>query len=245
MTERSSFLVVICCVSITMNNRGDLMETIKNRQCFIHGKKQAKYLLIQPIDEHDLEAMEEEIETINKTTKDYLLVGILVNEWQKELSPWFMPAIFGNQDFTGGADLFYQEVKEVIKEVKVLYAMQDANVIIGGYSLAGLFALYAAYQDEYDGVVGASPSVWFKDFLSYTQAHPIQTQYVYLSLGDKDEKARNKIMASVGDCLRTYQSYLQNETHCVLEMNPGNHFKDTGIRVGKGFSWIIQNLNHA
>ncbi len=70
------------------------METIKNRQCFIHGKKQAKYLLIQPIDEHDLDAMEEEIETINKTTSDYLLVGILVNDWQRELSPWMVYASF-------------------------------------------------------------------------------------------------------------------------------------------------------
>ena len=221
------------------------METIKNRQCFIHGKKQAKYLLIQPIDEHDLDAMEEEIETINKTTSDYLLVGILVNDWQKELSPWYMPALFGNEDFQGGADAFYEEVKEVIEDIKVLYDMHDAYVILGGYSLAGLFTLYASYQDAYDGVVGASPSVWFKDFLSYTQTHPIKTQYVYLSLGDKEEKARNKTMASVGDCLRTYEAYLQEHTHCILEMNPGNHFKDTGIRVGKGFSWIIKSLDHA
>lgn len=221
------------------------METIKNRQCFIHGKKQAQYLLIQPIDEHDLEAMEEEIATINKTTTDYLLVGILVNDWQKELSPWYMPAIFGNEDFQGGADAFYEEVKEVIEDIKVLYDMHDAYVILGGYSLAGLFVLYAGYQDAYDGVAGASPSVWFKDFLSYIQVHHIQTQHVYLSLGDKEEKARNKIMASVGDCLRTYKAHLQNETHCILEMNPGNHFKDTGIRVGKGFSWIIKNFDHA
>lgn len=221
------------------------METIKNRQCFIHGKKQGKYLLIQPIDEHDLDAMEEEIETINKTTSDYLLVGILVNDWQRELSPWYMPALFGNEDFQGGADVFYQEVKEVVEEIKVLYDMHDAHVIIGGYSLAGLFALYAGYQDAYDGIVGASPSVWFKDFLSYTQTHPIKTQYVYLSLGDKEEKARNKTMASVGDCLRTYEAHLQKETQCILEMNPGNHFKDTGIRVGKGFSWIIEKINHA
>lgn len=221
------------------------METIKNRQCFIHGKKQAKYLLIQPIDEHDLDAMEEEIETINKTTSDYLLVGILVNDWQKELSPWYMPALFGNEDFQGGADAFYEEVKEVIEDIKVLYDMHDAYVILGGYSLAGLFTLYASYQDAYDGVVGASPSVWFKDFLSYTKTHPIKTQHVYLSLGDREEKARNKIMASVGDCLRTYEAYLQEHTHCILEMNPGNHFKDTGIRVGKGFSWIIKSLDHA
>ena len=130
------------------------METIKNRQCFIHGKKQAKYLLIQPIDEHDLDAMEEEIETINKTTSDYLLVGILVNDWQRELSPWYMQALFGNEDFQGGADVFYHEVKEVVEEIKVLYDMHDAHVIIGGYSLAGLFALYAGYQDAYDSLNG-------------------------------------------------------------------------------------------
>ena len=28
----------------------------------------------------------------------------------------------------------------------------------------------------------------------------------------------------------------------ILEWNEGNHFTDTGIRVGKGFVWCLKNI---
>ena len=56
---------------------------------------------------------------------------------------------------------------------------EDCKVVLGGYSLAGLFALWAATRtDTMYGVAAASPSVWFPGWPGYEAAHPIQTQRV-------------------------------------------------------------------
>ncbi len=43
-------------------------------------------------------------------------------------------------------------------------------------------------------------SLWFPDWDHYVRNHVIQSKCsVYLSLGGKEEKAKNKVMAAVGD----------------------------------------------
>ena len=49
-------------------------------------------------------------------------------------------------------------------------------VILGGYSLGGLFALWSSMQtDRFAAIAAASPSLWIKDWLNYAEAHPVQT----------------------------------------------------------------------
>ena len=112
---------------------------------------------------------------------------------------------------------------------------------IGGYSLAGLFALWAAYQtDIFEGVAAASPSIWFPGFVDYMEKSDLKASKVYLSLGDKEEKVRNPVMAKVGDDIRRAHAILQNkQIVTTLEWNPGNHFRDPDIRTAKAFSWVI------
>ncbi|MCO7110734.1 alpha/beta hydrolase-fold protein [Gemmiger formicilis] len=71
---------------------------------------------------------------------------------------------------------------------------EDCKVILGGYSLSGLFALWAATQtNALYGTAAASPSVWFPGWLEYEAAHPIQTRRVYLSLGDREEHTKTRL----------------------------------------------------
>ena len=70
--------------------------------------------------------------------------------------------------------------------------------------------------------------------------HPIHCRRVYLSLGDKEEKAKNPVMATVGDKIREAYALLQDQgVPCILQWNEGNHFKDADIRTAKAFSWIL------
>jgi hypothetical protein len=63
---------------------------------------------------------------------------------------------------------------------------------------------------------------------------------VYLSLGDREEKTRNPVMARVGDAIReAYDHLRQTGTDCVLEWNKGNHFKDADLRTAKAFAWLM------
>ena len=65
---------------------------------------------------------------------------------------------------------------------------------------------------------------------------------VYLSLGGKEEKAKNKVMAAVGDRTRAQEGLLQEDSmveSVVLEWNAGGHFADAGKRLAKGVKWMF------
>jgi predicted alpha/beta superfamily hydrolase len=158
--------------------------------------------------------------------------------------------VFGNEEFGDGAGetlRFLQE--EVLAHLPGGHEAAGPSeaesavkrVFSGGYSLAGLFALWAGYQtDRFDGIAAASPSIWFPDFIDYMKNHSIQADAVYLSLGDREERTRNPIMSQVGSAIREAESILAGtETDCVLEWNRGNHFKQPDLRTAKAFAWLM------
>ena len=66
---------------------------------------------------------------------------------------------------------------------------------------------------------------------------------IYLSLGDAEEKTRNRVMATVGDCIREQASLLEKQgIETTLAWNPGNHFKDADVRTAKAFLWAASTL---
>ena len=109
--------------------------------------------------------------------------------------------------------------------------------------MAGLFALWTAMQtNRFDGIAAASPSIWFPGFLEYMKRQKVQSDCIYLSLGDKEEKTRNPVMATVGDCIREAHAWLQQcGIGSTLEWNPGNHFIDPGLRTAKAFDLVMKN----
>ena len=200
------------------------------------GNRESDIVLLQPVLGSDTTPTEKEIAMIRENTgMDFSLAAFRVNDWNTDLSPWEAPAVFGKDGFGGKAAETLQEIEDYCKENTKTY-------YIGGYSLAGLFSLWAAYQSElFKGVAAASPSVWFPDFTEYMETHTIKTESVYLSLGDKEEKVKNPVMATVGDRIRTAYELLQEQkVNTILEWNEGNHFKDTEMRTAKAFSWILQ-----
>ena len=77
--------------------------------------------------------------------------------------------------------------------------------------------------------------------MEFEQKYPMQTQRVYLSLGDKEERTRNAVMAVVGDNIRTLHSQLaERSVDCTLEWNSGGHFKDADLRTAKAFRWMME-----
>ena len=168
------------------------------------GNADSDIVLIQPVDDHDLEGIENEFMTIsNSCEMNFCLIAVRIDDWNNDLSPWEAPAVFGKESFGGGAS-------ETLDELLKLCDDKSSAYYIGGYSLAGLFALWAAYQtDVFHGVAAASPSMWFPGFADYMANNEICTGTVYLSLGDREEKTRNPIMATVGNRIR--------EAHVLLK----------------------------
>ena len=217
---------------------------IGNRPCRIYGTDCAEYLLLQMTGEHELQSMDHEVTAIAQSSQNFLLAAVPVKSWNYELSPWEAPAVWGKQGFGGKAgDTLRFLTEQVIPTLEQQFPLpENVKIILGGYSLAGLFALWASTQtDLFYGVAAASPSVWFPGWMEFEQQRPIQAQHIYLSLGDKEERTKNTIMAAVGDNIRTLHSRLtERGADCTLEWNSGGHFKDADLRTAKAFRWVME-----
>lgn len=207
-----------------------------------YGNSSAPVVLIQPVDDHDLAAIENEVALIRESVcgisggqNDFKLVAFKVQDWNRDLSPWSDPAVFGKEGFGG-------EALRTLDEILKYCTDKSKTYFIGGYSLAGLFALWAACRtDLFRGVAAASPSLWFPGFTDYMKETGFKCGSVYLSLGDKEEKTRNAVMATVGDKIReTYALLKVRNIDCTLEWNEGGHFKEADLRTAKAFSWVLK-----
>lgn len=179
-----------------MNFMDNQLLQIQNRTCRIYGTASAEYLLLQMVDEHDLAGMEREVEAIHRqTAQPFLLAAVQVENWNDDLSPWPAPPVWGKQGFGGRAGDTLAWLAQAVPSIRRQYSIkEDCKVVLGGYSLAGLFALWAATQnDALYGVAAASPSVWFHGWQEHEAARPIQTQRVYLSLGDREEHTKTRL----------------------------------------------------
>ena len=204
-------------------------------QIYEFGNPDASVVLIEPV--HVPDGMERETSIIRKLTgRDFRLRAVRV-DWFRDLSPWQAPALSGNISFGDGA-------QETLEKILRLTGEPGKQYILGGYSMGGLFALWAACRtDAFAAVASASPSVWFPGFSEYMTAVGIQAGCVYLSLGNREEKARNPVMASVGTRIREIYAWLESQSvPCCLEWNEGNHFRDLEERMAKGFAWAMKGI---
>ena len=210
----------------------------------IYGEANAEYLLLQMTGEHELQSMDYEVAAIAQSSRNFLFAAVPVENWNDALSPWKAPAVWGKLGFGGkAADTLCFLTEQVIPSLKQQCPLpENVKIILGGYSLAGLFALWASTQtDLFYGVAAASPSVWFPDWMEFEQRHPMQTQHIYLSLGDREEHTKNTIMAAVGDNIRTLHSRLTARgADCTLEWNSGGRFNDADLRTAKAFQWVME-----
>lgn len=234
------------------------------------GERDADIVLIQPVDDHDLSGLDREYAYIREhCSKKAFLAAVLVDDWNRDLSPWEAPPVFGKEAFGAGAaeTLAYMQdelLPEIRSRIKVPGKMPAGSspasfsaappsrpeaasalsvpAIIGGYSLAAFFALWSVYQtDIFSACAAASPSVWFPGWMAYAKEHTPQTRAVYLSLGDREKKTRNPVMATVADCIQKQDALLDVLPH-TLEWNPGNHFAENEIRTAKGFVWAMEQI---
>ena len=181
--------------------------------------------------------------------KDFLLLCISDLNWNDDLSPWYLDPIFKKEPpFAGKADQYLEVLLQKILPEKEEYITSVLHkkityCALTGYSLAGLFALYAATKtSRFKRVVSASGSLWFPGFSDYLIEHGISENIdrVYLSLGDKEALTRHELMSQVKtETLKTYE-YLKDRIDCIFEENEGNHFKDEDLRVCKGIEYILK-----
>lgn len=222
--------------------------TIENRSCTVYSDKAPEFILIQPADKREIDLLDKQTAHIKTlTSRPFAFAAFEVTDWNNELSPWQADAVFGDEPFgNGGQNTLAFIEKFFIPRLKNKFG-KDLPIILGGYSLAGLFSLWAAYNsNKFNAAAAVSPSVWFDGWLEYIEENSPFAKVFYLSLGKKEEKTRNKTMAAVGENIRRqYEKLCENNAESVLEFNEGNHFTQPQIRTAKGFAWCINALHKA
>ena len=220
---------------------------ISGRECFIWDSAKPRYILIQTLGNHERGIFDRTAELISEACgAPFVLAAFQVFDWDLDLTPWHDDAINCKPEvgtMTGNTLNYVTE--SLLPALEAEYGILP--VILGGYSLGGLFALWSSMQtDRFAAIAAASPSLWIRDWLDYAKNNPVKASKVYLSLGDREEHVKNHAIKRVGDCVRAeyelLKAQLGNE-NCTLEWNQGGHFQDGDIRLASAFTWCIKNLS--
>lgn len=177
---------------------------------------------------------------------DVNLLVISKLDWNTDLSPWEIPDISKYEPpFTGGAKQYLEWLLNEAMPKGLEHISGTPNkTYIAGYSMAGLFALYAMYEsDTFERAACMSSSFWFPKFKEYVISHELKRvpEKLYFSLGDKEAKTKHQILKTVQENTEVIVEHLkQTGVDVTFEMNEGNHFRDVAWRIARGIWEIIK-----
>lgn len=242
----------LLCHSISGRMCGGSMKTVSilGRTCYIFQRGADGPVIFWGVGQNgarEVEQTEGYLQTL-AAGKAYILAAYEVQDWNGDFSPWEASALAGMQDFAGGGERTLDWLlKECVPYMKHNYGEKGIiDCFLAGYSLAGLFSLWAFYKAGcFKGIACCSGSLWYpgwEEFMAKAQAPPCSA--VYLSLGGREEHTRNKAMASVGNAMRRQEQCLREDNGVVrhkLEWNQGGHFANPQQRIAKGIGWLLQN----
>ena len=166
-----------------------------------------------------------------------------------ELSPWPAPAVWkGQAPYKGLATEHLKWMKEeCMPEVEVrLRAMGILQQIpmIAGYSLAGLFALWAGWTSgNFARVASVSGSLWYPGFTDFIRdnAPTGHIGKVCISLGDRESHTRHPLMSQVDTCTAAVVEAVKTRgIDTVFEWNPGNHFDHPERRMARAIAEMLR-----
>ena len=210
-----------------------------DRKCTILGN--AGPVLLCGISSYDRENKEKIRElTAEKTAADFTLFFFETRDWNYDFSPWEAET---DKPFPGGGP----QVLDWLKNTALPYCRKTlgaSEFYIAGYSLAGLFALWALYVcPEFSGAACVSGSLWFPGWEEFSEKNlPGQGRLVYLSVGGKESASKDPWMCTIGDKYRSEDRRLKAaKVRHTFQQNPGGHFANPENRLAKGLAWLLEN----
>ncbi|MBO5198658.1 MAG: YchF/TatD family DNA exonuclease [Lachnospiraceae bacterium] len=189
----------------------------------------------------------------DKGIEPFLIVGYEPEDWNTVYTPWPAPAVFGREEFGGQADSYLRTLVEAVKPyVDTNYRTKPdaANTAIMGYSLGGLAAVYAVYRYECFGrAASLSGSLWYEGFREYMRTHDPRNPEtsIYLSLGKKEGKSRNRQMREVVPATEEARESLAGKLLKPPELvwNEGGHFEGVTERWQAGMRALFGTAQEA
>lgn len=171
------------------------------------------------------------------------LYACRVGRWDDELSPW--PYASEGRCFSGDGQTTLTALNDLVLHEPAFHAR---SVFSLGYSLAGLFSLWAVYETGVlSGAICCSGSLWYPGWTQYASHARIKSPgaLIYLSLGGKEARTPDPLMSTILRCTQTQLNLLRadaNVAGCCLKMNPGGHFSDPPGRLAAGAAWVLSQF---
>lgn len=176
---------------------------------------------------------------------DFSLVAISKLKWDHDMTPWYMgPISKHDTPCTGGAnDYLKLLLNEIMPEAEKALPGAPAWRGIAGYSLAGLFAIYALYQTTvFSRAASMSGSFWFEGFTEFVRSREMKSKpnCMYFSLGDKESATDNPILNVVQHNTQEIETLYQKKgIDTTFVLNKGNHYQACNQRTAAGICWML------
>ena len=186
-------------------------------------------------------------ESVEEIAGELPAVLVLIDcDWDRDLAPWAAERVFkGGSDFAGQADAHLERVaRDIIPAAEAALGYTPPWRGIAGYSLGGLFAVYAVWKSTlFSRAASMSGSLWYDGFADFLADNAPCTapSHVYLSVGEREKRTRNSRMAAVERCTELAAMRLRSLGYAVeYNVVPGGHFDDVGARIMKGLEFITR-----
>ena len=200
------------------------------------------------------------------------LVNVGVDLWEESFSPWCAPRVFAKgPNFGNGAQKTLDTlINQVVPWTESELTEPPAYRALVGYSLAGLFSLWAGVSQQvargcqhdtataqpgaphvdapvatFQRIGAVSGSFWFPGLLDYVDQRlrggAVGLTHAYLSLGDREARTPNPQIMHVRENAELLASKLENAgITSMFELNRGNHFQNVEGRMQKALDWLVK-----
>ena len=199
------------------------------------------------------------------------LVNVGVELWEENFSPWCAPRVFAKgPNFGDGAQKTLDTlINQVIPWTESELTDPPAYRVLVGYSLAGLFSLWAGVTQAgvsrsgtpqqvargcqpgdtpiptFQRIGAVSGSFWFPGLLDYVDQQlnggAVGLTHAYLSLGDREARTPNPQIMHVRENAEFLASKLEKAgITSTFELNRGNHFQNVEGRMQKALDWLVK-----
>ena len=179
------------------------------------------------------------------TASPFTLASVSGIKWNDEMTPWPSPPVSSwDTPYSGLADKYLTQLKEtIIPEIIRRLGAEPEYIAAAGYSLGGLFALYALFRtDIFSRAASISGSLWYPGFADFAEANELKCSpsLIYVSLGDREAKKGSPVMRSVQEKTESIVSaFRQKGMNVIFEMNPGSHFSQPEMRTATAIKALL------
>lgn len=188
-----------------------------------------------------LPAAPQETDVLRQAAPACALLIVHPNSWNDDLSPWPASRVFAHgTDFGGGAPVFLAALEQIVSEITPRGSAFDQRILCG-YSMGGLFALWAgAHSRAFTRVGSVSGSLWFDGFSQAFAAWPVtHLNRAYLSVGARESRTRNPALSRIDACLDdAYNHLVQSGVPTLRQIHPGGHFDHPQQRLCRCIEYL-------